>query len=138
MDWPQRSRPASSPYLLLGRDTTLDKSRIGEMSVYVERPLDVKRVIDYMTGASTLAAAIDSSRIGLYGFSRGYAQSRQERQAASRHEIEDDGNYDWQERMTALSATGATLVKVKARATVRHRINPVFSSFSLFSERTVP
>jgi predicted dienelactone hydrolase len=52
-------------------DTSLDKSRIGEISVYVERPLDVKRVIDYMTGASTLAAAIDSNRIGLYGFSRG-------------------------------------------------------------------
>jgi predicted dienelactone hydrolase len=52
-------------------DTTLDKSRIGEMSVYVERPLDVKRVIDYMTGASTLAAAIDPDRIGFYGFSRG-------------------------------------------------------------------
>ena len=52
-------------------DTTLDKSRIGEMSVYVERPLDVKRVIDYMTGASPLAAAIDPNRIGLYGFSRG-------------------------------------------------------------------
>ena len=52
-------------------DTALDKSRIGEMSVYVERPLDVKRVIDYMTGASPLAAAIDPKRIGLYGFSRG-------------------------------------------------------------------
>jgi predicted dienelactone hydrolase len=52
-------------------DTTLDKSRIGELSVYVERPLDVKRVIDYMTGASTLAATIDPNRIGLYGFSRG-------------------------------------------------------------------
>lgn len=52
-------------------DTSLDKSRIGEMSVYIERPLDVKRVIDYMTGASPLAAAIDPGRIGLYGFSRG-------------------------------------------------------------------
>ena len=52
-------------------DTALDKSRIGEMSVYVERPLDVKRLIDYMTGASTFAATIDPNRIGLYGFSRG-------------------------------------------------------------------
>ena len=52
-------------------DTTLDKSRIGEMSVYIERPLDVRRVIDYMIGASPLASAIDPNRIGLYGFSRG-------------------------------------------------------------------
>ncbi|NVN87971.1 MAG: prolyl oligopeptidase family serine peptidase [Rhodopseudomonas sp.] len=52
-------------------DTTLDKSRIGDFSIYFQRPLDVKRVIDYMTGASPLAAAIDPNRIGLYGFSRG-------------------------------------------------------------------
>jgi predicted dienelactone hydrolase len=52
-------------------DTALDKSRTAEMSVYVERPLDVKRVIDYMTGASPMAAVIDPGRIGFYGFSRG-------------------------------------------------------------------
>jgi predicted dienelactone hydrolase len=52
-------------------DAALDKSRISELSVYIERPLDVKRAIDYMTGASPLAAAIDPGRIGFYGFSRG-------------------------------------------------------------------
>ena len=52
-------------------DTALDKSRFSDISVYEERPLDVKRVIDYMTGASPLAAIIDPGRIGLYGFSRG-------------------------------------------------------------------
>jgi len=52
-------------------DTTLDKGRTDELSVFIERPLDVKRVIDFMTGTSPLAAAIDPSRIGFYGFSRG-------------------------------------------------------------------
>jgi predicted dienelactone hydrolase len=52
-------------------DTTLDKSRFGELSVYMQRPTDVKRVIDYMIDASPLATAIDPNRIGIYGFSRG-------------------------------------------------------------------
>lgn len=52
-------------------DTAQDKSRSAELSAFVDRPLDVKRVIDYMTGASPLAAAIDPNRIGFYGFSRG-------------------------------------------------------------------
>ena len=52
-------------------DTTLDKSRFSDISVYGERPLDVKRVIDYVTGTSPLAANIDPDRIGFYGFSRG-------------------------------------------------------------------
>jgi predicted dienelactone hydrolase len=52
-------------------DTTLDKSRFYDLSIYMQRPLDVKRVIDYLTGASSLATTIDSNRIGIYGFSRG-------------------------------------------------------------------
>jgi predicted dienelactone hydrolase len=52
-------------------DTALDKSLFYDLSIYMQRPLDVKRVIDYLTGASPLAATIDTNRIGIYGFSRG-------------------------------------------------------------------
>jgi predicted dienelactone hydrolase len=52
-------------------DTALDKSLFYDLSVYMQRPLDVKRVIDYLTGASPLATTIDPNRIGIYGFSRG-------------------------------------------------------------------
>src|SRR4029077_15310199 len=53
------------------RDTELDKSVFYDLSIYKQRPLDVKRVIDYLTGASPLATTIDPNRIGIYGFSRG-------------------------------------------------------------------
>lgn len=52
-------------------DTALDKSLFYDLSIYVRRPLDVKRAIDYVIAASPLAAAIDPDRIGIYGFSRG-------------------------------------------------------------------
>jgi len=52
-------------------DTASDKSRIGELSVYVSRPADIKRMIDHMLGASPAAAFVDPSRIGFFGFSRG-------------------------------------------------------------------
>src|SRR5262245_59734921 len=52
-------------------DTALDKSLFYDLSIYMQRPLDVKRVIDYLTGASPLATTIDPNRIGIYGFSRG-------------------------------------------------------------------
>src|SRR5215831_13870934 len=52
-------------------DTELDKSLFYDLSIYMQRPLDVKRVIDYLTSASPLATTIDSNRIGIYGFSRG-------------------------------------------------------------------
>jgi predicted dienelactone hydrolase len=52
-------------------DTALDKSRFDDVSVFATRPLDVKRVIDYMIGPSPVAAAIDRNRIGIYGYSRG-------------------------------------------------------------------
>jgi predicted dienelactone hydrolase len=52
-------------------DTALDKSRFYDLSIYMQRPLDVKRVIDHLTGASPLATTIDPNRIGIYGFSRG-------------------------------------------------------------------
>jgi predicted dienelactone hydrolase len=52
-------------------DTTFDLSRFHDLSVYVSRPIDIKRLIDLMLGASPAAAAIDPDRIGLFGFSRG-------------------------------------------------------------------
>ncbi|MBR0827021.1 dienelactone hydrolase family protein [Bradyrhizobium manausense] len=36
-----------------------------------ERPADVKRLIDFMLGASPVAASIDPERVGFFGFSRG-------------------------------------------------------------------
>jgi predicted dienelactone hydrolase len=52
-------------------DTTLDKSLFYDLSIFRQRPLHVKRVIDYLIGASPLATTIDPNRIGIYGFSRG-------------------------------------------------------------------
>jgi predicted dienelactone hydrolase len=52
-------------------DTSLDKSRTGEFSVFVERPADIKRALDYMLGSWPDAARIDAGRIGFFGFSRG-------------------------------------------------------------------
>jgi len=52
-------------------DTSLDQSRTLEFPVFVERPADIKRAIDYMLGAWPDAARIDVERIGFFGFSRG-------------------------------------------------------------------
>lgn len=52
-------------------DTASDKSRATELSVYVSRPADIKRLIDYMVGGSPAAPFVDPSRIGFFGFSRG-------------------------------------------------------------------
>ena len=52
-------------------DTGQDLSRSGDLSVFVERPTDIKRLIDFMIGASPFAARIDHDRIGFFGFSRG-------------------------------------------------------------------
>ncbi len=40
-------------------------------SVMVERPADIKRLIDFMVGASPAASNIDPKRIGFFGFSAG-------------------------------------------------------------------
>jgi predicted dienelactone hydrolase len=50
-----------------GRDT----SRTDSLSVLVERPTDMKRLIDYMLDVWPDASRIDAQRIGLYGFSFG-------------------------------------------------------------------
>lgn len=52
-------------------DTFSDQSRIDELSVYVSRPTDIKRLVDYMVGPLPAAPFVDPSRIGFFGFSRG-------------------------------------------------------------------
>jgi predicted dienelactone hydrolase len=52
-------------------DNFLDMSRTGDLSVMVERPTDITRLVDFMLGASPVASRIDAERIGLFGFSRG-------------------------------------------------------------------
>lgn len=52
-------------------DTFSDMSRNADESVFVERPKDIKRLIDYMLAASPDARKIDAAKIGFFGFSRG-------------------------------------------------------------------
>jgi predicted dienelactone hydrolase len=52
-------------------DTFSDMSRAAEISEFVERPADIKRLIDYMLTRAPDAAKIDPQRIGFFGFSRG-------------------------------------------------------------------
>jgi predicted dienelactone hydrolase len=52
-------------------DTASDMSRSDDLSVFIERPNDIKRLIDFMIDASPGAANIDPDRIGFFGFSRG-------------------------------------------------------------------
>jgi predicted dienelactone hydrolase len=51
--------------------TTLDTSHIGDLSALVERPTDIKRLIDFLLAASPAASNIDPQRIGFFGFSMG-------------------------------------------------------------------
>ena len=52
-------------------DNTQDRSRIDHLSVLVERPADIKRLVDFMLGSWENAPRIDRDRIGLFGFSMG-------------------------------------------------------------------
>jgi predicted dienelactone hydrolase len=52
-------------------DTSSDLSRTDDLSIYVQRPNDIKRLIDFMLGTPGFASSIDRERIGLFGFSRG-------------------------------------------------------------------
>jgi predicted dienelactone hydrolase len=52
-------------------DTFSDRSHATELLVYVSRPADIKRLVDFMLGSSPAAPYIDPSRIGFFGFSRG-------------------------------------------------------------------
>lgn len=50
--------------------TALD-NRVGDLSALVERPTDIKRLIDFMLGPGPAASSIDPQRIGFFGFSMG-------------------------------------------------------------------
>ncbi|GAU03807.1 alpha/beta hydrolase family protein [Burkholderia stabilis] len=52
-------------------DTFSDMSRAADIQEFVERPVDIKRLVDYMLGNASDAARIDPARIGFFGFSRG-------------------------------------------------------------------
>ncbi len=52
-------------------ENSKDRSRIDDPSVFIERPADIKRTIDFMLGSWSGAAKIDPERIGFFGFSRG-------------------------------------------------------------------
>lgn len=52
-------------------DTVRDPSRSADSSVFVTRPTDIRRLIDFMLAGSPAALAIDRDRIGFFGFSRG-------------------------------------------------------------------
>jgi predicted dienelactone hydrolase len=52
-------------------DTASDLSRSDDLSVFIERPTEIKRLIDFIIGASPAASKLDPDRIGLFGFSRG-------------------------------------------------------------------
>jgi predicted dienelactone hydrolase len=52
-------------------DSSSDKSRVDDISVLVERPADIKRLVDFMLDAWPDASRIDRERIGFLGFSMG-------------------------------------------------------------------
>jgi predicted dienelactone hydrolase len=52
-------------------DNAMDKTRTNDFSVFVERPMDIKLLIDYMLRSWTSAARIDAGDVGIFGFSRG-------------------------------------------------------------------
>ena len=52
-------------------DNASDLSHTQDRAVFIERPRDVKRLIDFMLRASPAATKIDGDRIGFFGFSRG-------------------------------------------------------------------
>jgi predicted dienelactone hydrolase len=52
-------------------DNVQDSSRSDDLSAFVERPADIRRLVDYLLGSWSYATAIDPDRIGLFGFSRG-------------------------------------------------------------------
>jgi predicted dienelactone hydrolase len=52
-------------------DTSADLSRTDDLSIYVSRPNDIKRLIDFMLGEPAFASSVDRERVGFFGFSRG-------------------------------------------------------------------
>lgn len=52
-------------------DNAADRSRIDTLSILIDRPTDIRRLIDYMLDAWPESAKLDRRRIGFFGFSRG-------------------------------------------------------------------
>lgn len=52
-------------------DSAMNPRRNGDPSVLIERPVDIRRVIDFMLGAWPDASRLDAERVGFFGFSRG-------------------------------------------------------------------
>jgi predicted dienelactone hydrolase len=52
-------------------DNFRDMSRQGHLSAFATRPIDMRRLADYMLGAWPQRAQLDPMQIGLFGFSRG-------------------------------------------------------------------
>jgi len=52
-------------------DNARDRSRQGYLSIFSTRPREMRRLIDYMTGAWPEKSRVDAERIGFFGFSRG-------------------------------------------------------------------
>lgn len=52
-------------------DNFQDLSRQGYLSAFATRPVDMKRLTDYMLGAWPQRAQLDTGKVGFFGFSRG-------------------------------------------------------------------
>lgn len=52
-------------------DSATDGRRNGDFSVFIDRPMDIRRTIDFMLNTWPDAGKIDVARIGMFGFSRG-------------------------------------------------------------------
>jgi predicted dienelactone hydrolase len=52
-------------------DNSFDHSRTDDLSAFEERPIDIKRLLDFMLSIWPDAPKIDRKRIGLFGFSMG-------------------------------------------------------------------
>ncbi len=52
-------------------DSEFDMKRARDAAAFTERPMDIRRLIDYALQSPVVAGSIDSRRIGFFGFSRG-------------------------------------------------------------------
>ena len=52
-------------------DNAMDRSRIDTLSILSDRPVDIRRLTDFMLDRWPEAATLDRRRIGFFGFSRG-------------------------------------------------------------------
>lgn len=52
-------------------DNAMNPRRHGDLSVLIERPVDIKRLIDFMLDSWPDASKLDAQRVGFFGFSRG-------------------------------------------------------------------